>query len=175
MKNVLFVAVTREMEDMAKQVSSKMNLNIPITFIDSVDRTEELAKNNPHVEVFISRGETAKRLERASNKPVVYITCSIHDILKPVQKITSSGVDKVAVIGSPYMIGEESYEYKIGNADIYVKPYHSRELENVASQVERQGITWVVSGALDLRITEKYSLKVELLRTEEPTIKRAID
>lgn len=173
MENIMFVAVSQKMSDMATKVNAEMDLNIPIVVSD-MEEIESLVKSNPNVEVFISRGETARLLQRFSNKPVAYITCSINDIFEPIQKLTASGIDKIAVIGSPFLIGEGSYDYKIGNARIYMCSYELEELDNLASRIQKQGIEWVISGSIDLKITEKYGLKVEPLNTKEPSIKRAI-
>lgn len=174
MENIMFVAVSQNMADMAAQIISDMGLDIPIV-LGQLDEVEDLVKRYPNVEVFISRGEIARFLQRFSNKPVAYITCSTTDILEPVEKLTTSGIDKIAVIGAPVLIGEGSYEYKIGNTKIYMRSYELEELESLASQLHKQGVKWIVSGAIDLKIMEKYDLKVETLNTKVPSIKRAIE
>lgn len=172
-ENVMFVAVSENMAEVAGEVCSEMKLNISITFCP-MDKIEDLVNNNPHIEVFISRGETVRLLQKFSNKPVAAITCSITDIFEPVEKLTASGIDKIAIIGSPFLIGEGSYSYKIANTEIYMRSYELEELEQTASQVQKLGVEWVVSGAIDLEITRRYGLKVEPLNTKASSIKRAI-
>lgn len=173
MENIMFVAISENMADMARRVSGEMGLNIPI-IVSEMEEVEDLVRRSPDIEVFISRGETARLLQRFSNKPVVYITCSTTDILEPVQRLTSSGIDRIAVIGSPFLVGEGSYDYKIGNTEIYMRSYELEELDYLASYLQEKGIHWVVSGAIDLKVTEKYNLKVEPLNTKLPSIKRAL-
>lgn len=173
MKNIMFVAVSKKMEELALRVSSEMGLDIPI-IVSSMDKSEDVVKNNPNIQVFISRGKTAKLLQQFSGKSVVYITCSTGDILEPVQKLTTYGIEKIAVLGSPYLIGEEISDYKIAGTEVCIRPYELEELDKLVLKLEKQGIKGVVAGSTAIRVAEKYDMKVETLETKEISIKQAI-
>lgn len=173
MENIMFVAVSQKMADIAARIISEMGLDIPI-IVSSKEDSEDVVKSNPDVEIFISRGRVAQLLQQFSGKSVVQITCSIQDILESVQNLASSRIDKVAVVASPLLIGEGSYDYKIANTEIYIRPYKLEELDKVISKLHKQGVKGVVAGSTNLGVTEKYDMKFEQLNTSELSIKRAV-
>lgn len=174
MKNIMFVAVSEKMKEAALQANYDMGLDIPV-IVGSMERSGDIVKNNPDVDVFISRGKTAKLLQKFSGKTVVYITCSIGDILEPVQKLTACGIDKIAVLASPFLIGEGFYDYKVANTEIYMRPYELEELDKLILQLEKQGIRGIVAGTTVIEAAKKHGMKVESLDTKKVSIKRAID
>lgn len=173
MENILFVAVSQKMADIAKKITSEMSLDIPI-IIRNMDESEAVIRSYPNIEVFISRGRTAELLQKFSGSPAVSIICSTTDILEPVQKLTINGINKIAIMASPLLIGEGSYDYKIGDTEVYMRPYELEEQAKLLKQLHNQGITGIVAGSMDLNITENYGMKVESLETKTPSIKRAI-
>ncbi|AKN32453.1 chemotaxis protein [Clostridium carboxidivorans P7] len=175
MGKILFALVNKETASIASQSIKEMNLNIPIKLINSSKEAESFVKENPNVDVFISRGETARQIERFSGKPVVSITCSVNDILDALQKVVIIGIEKVAVIGSPSLIGEGIYDYTFGNTLIHMHSYEAKDLELVISQLKKQGFTSFVSASFDLKLADKYEVKVQKLDINTSSIKRAID
>lgn len=173
MENILFVAVSQKMADTAARISAEMGLNIPI-IVRKREDSEAVVKSYPNIDVFISRGRTADALGQFSGKPVVEIVPSINDILEPAQKLISSGIDKIAIMASPKLIGEENYDYKIGTADILIRPYELNELEALSAQLYNLGVKGVVAGAMEINITEKYGMKVEALDTDTASVKQAL-
>ncbi|WP_243124294.1 PrpR N-terminal domain-containing protein [Clostridium sp. AWRP] len=174
MKNIMFVAVSEKMKEVALQVNSDMGLDIPV-IVSSMEKSRDIVKSNPNINVFISRGKTAKLLQQFSGKTVVYVTCSTGDILEPIQRLTAYGIDKIAVVASPFLIGEGFYDYKVGNTEIYIRPYELEELDKLVFKLEKQGIRGVVAGSTAIRAAKKYGMKVEPLDTKKVSIKRAID
>lgn len=175
MSKILVALVNKETANIAAQLIKKMNLDIQIKLVNSSKEAESFVKENPNVDVFVSRGETARQIERFSSKPVVFITCSVHDILDAVQKVVTTGIEKIAVIGSPSLIGEGTYDYTIGNTLIHMHSYEAKDLEAVISQLQKQGFTSVVSGSFDLKIADKYGVKIERLDANTLSVKRAIN
>lgn len=173
-ENILFVAVSQNMANLAEKLCFEMDLQIPIV-VGSITDCEALVKCKPNVDVFISRGGTADRLQQLSGKHVVHITCSIHDILEPIRKLTANGINKVAVLAGPTLIGEDTYNYKIADTEIYMHPCDKlNELEKIMPQLKQRGVTGVVAGTLASTVAVKYGMKVEMLDTKVPSIKGAI-
>lgn len=175
MSKILFALVNKETATIASQLVEKMNLDIPIKLISSSKEAENFVKENQDVGIFVSRGETARQIEHFSGKPVVYITCSINDILDAVQKIAATGIGKIAVIGSPSLIGEGTYDYTFGNTLIHMHSYEAKDLEAVISQLQKQGFTSFVSGSFDSKTADKYGIKVQKLDANTLSVKRAIN
>ncbi|GLC31295.1 methyl-accepting chemotaxis protein [Clostridium omnivorum] len=174
MDNILFVAVSQKMADLASQVTAEMGLEIPIV-VSISSEIQAVVNKHPNIEVFISRGRSSKVLMELTNKPVVEITSSIHDILKPVQKLTSKGINKIAVIASSKLIGDRIEEYKLGETLILLRPFEPKEFENLAFEFFNSGVKGLVATTIDLEIAKKYGMEVEALDSEEASIKRAIN
>lgn len=174
MKNLMFVAVSEKMKEIALQINSEIGLDIPI-IVGSIDKSNDIVKNNPNVDVFISRGKTAALLKKFSGKTVVSITCSTADILEPIQNLTSYGINKIAVLASPLLIGNNFYDYKIENTQIYIRPYELKNLDELVSNLHEKGVTGVVAGKTAVKAVKKYGMKVELLSTKRESIKQAVD
>jgi methyl-accepting chemotaxis protein len=105
----------------------------------------------------------------------VEITSSINDILEPIQKLTSKGIGKIAVIASSKLIGDSAQDYKLGEFDILMRPFEPKEFENLALQLYNSGVKGLVATTIDLKIAEKYGMEVETLDSQEASIKRAVN
>lgn len=174
MENILFVAVSQKMADTAARATAEIGLSIPI-IIRKREDSENVVKNYPHVEIFISRGRTADALQQLSGKPVVEITPSINDIFEPIRRLNADGINKIAVMASPKLIGDACYDYKISDVDILMRPYYLNELGGLAEQLYRLGVKGVVAGAMELDLTQRYGMKIETLDTDITSVKRAIN
>lgn len=93
MGNIVFVAVSKPMEDVAERIISEMKLDISVISNNNMSG-EDVAKQYPDADVFICRGRTADAIRKFSGKAVVEITPSISDILEPIEKLTESGIKK---------------------------------------------------------------------------------
>lgn len=173
MENILFVAVSRKMAALAESITKKMGISMPIVVSTSTE-IKSLVSEYPEVGVFISRGRSAQVLAQLTNKPIVEITSSISDILEPVQRLTAQGIGKIAVIASSKLIGDGINNYKIGDVDILMHPFEPKEFEGLALKLNNLGVKGLVATTIDLKIPEKYGMKVESLDSGESSIKRAI-
>jgi methyl-accepting chemotaxis protein len=173
MENILFIAVSKKMADLAARVTAEMGLNIPITVSTSTEIQQVMNKYS-NTEVFISRGRSARALTELSNKPVVEITSSINDVLVPIQKLASKGISKIAVIASAKLIGDSSQDFKLGELDILMRPFEPKEFERLAQQLHNSGVEGLVSTTIDVSIAQKYHMEVEPLDSEATSLKRAI-
>jgi methyl-accepting chemotaxis protein len=174
MENILFVAVSQKMADLAVRAVAEMGLDIPIVVSTSTE-IQTVVDTHPNTEVFISRGRSSKVLNELSNKPVVEITSSINDILEPIQKLSSKGITKIAVIASSKLIGDSSHDYKLGETDILMRPFEPKEFEKLALQLYNSGVKGLVATTIDLKIAKKYGMEVESLDSEAASIKRAVN
>lgn len=174
MSKMLFVAVSEEMERIAKQVIKEMKLQIP-TMTPTIAERQGIAQNHPDVEVFISRGRTADIIHEASNKPVVEVIFSIDDILKPLQSMASSGVKKLAVVASQKLIGDNLSDYNISDVDVLMRPCKVEEEEELLKQLHGQGVKGIICGPNTFEAAKKYDMEIVGIETSEGSIKRAIN
>lgn len=174
MGNIVFVAVSKPMEDVAERIISEMKLDISVISNNNMSG-EDVAKQYPDADVFICRGRTADAIRKFSGKAVVEITPSISDILEPIEKLTESGIKKIAVMASPKLIGDSNYDFRISDTDVLIRPYAVDELAWLAEELNKLGVKGVVAGKMELDLTEKYGMKVEHLNTESSAVKKAIN
>lgn len=174
MENILFIAVSQKMANLATGVISEMGLDIPVVVSTSVE-IQSIVNQYPQVGVFISRGRSAQVLSQITDNSVVEITSSINDILDPVEKLTAKGITKIAVIASSKLIGDNANDYRVGDVDIIMRPFQPKEFENLALQLYNLGVKGLVATTIDKNIVEKYGMEVETLDSEASSIKRAIN
>lgn len=174
MENILFVAVSQKMADLASRVLAEMGFSIPIAVSTSTE-IQAVVNSHPNAEVFVSRGRSAKVLTEVSGKPVVEITSSINDILEPIEKLSAKGINKIAVIASAKLIGENAHDYKLGELDIFMRPFEPSEFENLALQLYNMGVKGLVATTIDLEIARQYGMEVESLDSKTGSIRRAIN
>lgn len=174
MENILFAAVSKPMQDAAVRIILEMKLNIPVILCKYED-SEDIIKNYPDMDVFISRGRTADALRQLSGKAVVYITPTISDFLEPAGKLTDSGIKKIAVMASPKLIGDSTYDFNIGDAVILLRPYSLDMLETLGEQLFKSGVKGIIGSATEESLAKKYGMKLERLNTEDSALKRAIN
>jgi Methyl-accepting chemotaxis protein len=173
MGNILFVAVSEQMADVANKLLKEIKLNIPV-IISSEKESQKIINDYPEVDVFISRGRTATTLRDLSGKTVVEIVCSIHDILNSVQKLTEKGADKIAIMVSEALIGDISCNYSLGNVSVIAAPCEVSEFENLIARFYKEGLNGVICSAQAVKYAEQYNIKTELINTAASSIKIAI-
>lgn len=174
MSKILFVAVSTEMEKLAKQVITEMNLDIPI-ITRTLAESHSIAQEYPDVEIFISRGRTADTIHEVTKRPVVEIIFSTEDILRPVEKFATEGVKNIAVIASKKLIGDAILSYHISDVSILINPCNVEKEEELMQQLRNKGIKGVVCGTNTFEIAHKYDMKTSVIDTSIVSIKRAID
>lgn len=109
---ILFVAVSQSMADLARKVTEAMGLDITI-IVSTMYEVKRVIQSYPDIDVYISRGGTARALQQLSDKPVIVIDFSINEMLEAFQKVLLRGVDKIAVISHPSIIGDVTQDFKM--------------------------------------------------------------
>lgn len=173
MSNILFVAVSKEMEILAEQVIAEMKLDIP-TITRTLTESLTIAQEYPDTEIFISRGRTADKIHELTRKPVVEIIFSTEDILRPVQKLTSEGIKDIAVVASQKLIGDVITDYKISDVSILINPCGVEKEEEIMKQLQDKGIKGVICGTNTFEVAHKYGMKTSVIDTSVVSIKRAV-
>lgn len=173
MNEILFVAISSKMADMASSVVSEMGLNISV-IVSSKAEIKDAIHKFPDAEVYISRGAVAEALQQQSKKPVIELTSSINDILEPMQKLIDKGIKKVAVVASPKLIGDNIYDYKISDVDVLIRPYEIEELDKVANQLQISGVKGIIAGGMAFKKAEVYGMEAESLESGMASIKWAV-
>jgi len=174
MNKIIFVAVTKEMAKLAEQIMNQMKLSFPI-ITRTLAESRNIAQECPDTEVFISRGRTADTIHEITKKPVVEITFSTDDILKPVQKLASEGVKTIAVIASQKLIGETASDYRINDLELLIRPCSVEKEEELMKHLYNTGVKGVICGTNTFEVAQKYGMVTTVIDTSEVSIKRAIN
>lgn len=174
METILFVAISKKMADLAAKVNNEMGVNIPIIVCTQAG-IQNMIEDYPNVGVYISRGAMAESIHEISGKVVIELKSSINDILEPIQKLSDKKISKIAVMASAKLIGDGICDYKIGNADILIRPYKLDEVESLMQQLQRLGVNGIVGGNIALRLSEKYKIEAEPLDNGITSIKAAVN
>ena len=171
---ILFVAVSQSMADLARQVTTAMGLNITIV-VSTMYEVANVVQSYPDIDVYISRGGTARALQQISDKPVIIIDFSINEMLEASQKAFLHGVDKIAVISHPSIIGDAIQEFRIGNVDILFRPTSDDQVKELVNQLFQQGVKGVVGGRIVVDVGKSLGMTAELLESGPSSIKRSIN
>jgi len=174
LNNILFVAISQQMADIANQLIKEMNITIPVIIASAKD-SEKIVENYPDIEVFISRGRTAANLQNLTSKTVIEIVSSIHDILDSVEKLSEKGAKKIGIFVSKTLIGDITRNYKIGNINILTQPCEVSEFENLISKFSKEGLDGVICSVQAVKYAEEYKIKTELVNTAQASLKIAIN
>lgn len=173
MYKILFVAVSEEMEKLAKRAIMEMKLDIPVVSRTEIDRRG--IKDFSDVEVFVSRGRAAELVSELSNKPVAEIMFSIDDVLKPLESLAARGLKKVAVVASPKLIGENVREYKLSDIEILMRPTKAEKEEELMKQLRGQGVNGIICGNNTIEVAKRYDMETIGIDASDISIKRAIN
>lgn len=173
MEKVLFVAVSQSMADLAAQVTTAMGLNIAI-IVSRMEDVERVVASYPETEVYISRGGTARALQKLTDRPVVELASSIDELMESIQKIAAAGVHKLAVVSHPSIIGEQSHDFTVGNVDILLRPTADEDVEKSISTIFGQGVKGSIGGRKVFDTSKKMGMVAELLESGPSSIKKAV-
>jgi methyl-accepting chemotaxis protein len=173
MEPILFIAKSQTMADLAAQITDKMEIEIAIT-ISSRTEVQKVVVNYPDISVYISRGGTAKALRQQQGNIVVELRPTLGELLEPIHKIASKGINKIAVVASTDLIGESIYDFEIANAEIYIRPSSIEGFGQVLHQLSCLGVQGVIGGRAVSKIAETYGMIVEGLEVGAASIKQAI-
>lgn len=97
---ILAIAPYASMEPLLVKLAEEYpNIDLTVT-VGDLKKGVEIAQNNFHAnyDVIVSRGGTAKLIQKSVSLPVIEITTSAYDILRTL-KLSGAGTRKVAVVG----------------------------------------------------------------------------
>lgn len=99
---ILAIAPYEEMKPILLQLSKEYNQVEMTVLVGDLNKGVEMAKNNYHdnYDYIISRGGTAKLIQKSVSIPVIEIHTSIYDILRTL-KLSGAEMNKVAIVGFP--------------------------------------------------------------------------
>lgn len=175
MKSILFIALTPDMAQVAKQAMSELNLSFPIEVV-SFDKGPDVVRANPQVDVMISRGLMVDLLREHTDKPVVGLTMTIGEMLEAVQRLIAGGAVKVGVVAHRGFLEMGSSDFVVGETTIHVRPWNTLEdVPKILEQLSRIGVNAITGDKGGYTAAkEQRSYIVDLLDSGLLAVKRAI-
>ncbi len=173
MASILFIAPSKAMANMAAEFVAEQNLDVVIE-TGTNQQALNIAKSHPDTEIIISRGGTAEKLRQAGAGTVVEITAAIGDLLAPICRLADQGINKIGVLTKWNMIEAAAEDFKLGNVEIWIRPWHDQDERELFSQLSRQGVTGIVGDGRGIEEATAHGLPVEFLDSGSMSIKKAI-
>ncbi len=172
MESVLLVALSQEMADIAVQAAKELDVELKII----VGRSSEVQNwigNYSDIDVFVGRGAAAERMNKEYGKTVVEIAATVNDFLEPVQRLSKTGIKKIAIIAHAGVISKQSFT--ISDTDILMCPWREKaELEPMIIQLDKMGIRGVVSTLIPAEIAKNHGMTAEIQDSGYISLKSAI-
>lgn len=172
---MLFVAPTESTAQSAGRIAAEMGVKFPIV-VSKREDIPALVQSYSAIDVYISRGGLAERLEKIPGKTIVEITATANDMFRVVERVASAGVDKIGVlIYSASSQHLNNYEFRLGTIEIFIRPWHDEDkLPAMLEQLSQIGVSGVVGTRKAVEIARLCGVDGEFLEPGENAIRIAI-
>lgn len=173
MEKVVFFAVSQSMADLTKEVAAAMGLEITV-LVGKVKDIPAVVEAYPDAGVFISRGVSAKELQKLTDRPVVELAASFDEIMETVQKLAAAGAKRIAILSHPSIIGEQENKFLVGDIWVLKCPVDGEVDEERVHALSLQGVTGVIGGKSAVEAAVKQQIAAEFLNNGAASIQKAI-
>lgn len=173
MTKILFVAQTETMKKYAQQVCNELGLSIPI-IMGTPSQAQEICQAYPETRIFICRGLFVDIFQKMPGKTVAPIIPTVDEFLEVIHKISAQGVKKIAITAFPDILGEKSFDFKIGDTEILFRPCIKENLPDLFRNLERNGVTGLAGGLSSHKMAKERGFITELTDSTTSSIGRAI-
>lgn len=172
--NIVFVAVSDSMKKKAEEVIRKMGFSIPV-IMSRPDIVLQDINRYLNIDIFISRWNTAQIL-RSAEKNVIDIRVEFQDLIEPLQKLSGSGVKKVAVLTQKGVIADCEKRYQVSDTTIIIRNYNSlKEVDGIVRCLISEEVEGLIGGQAVIDSAQKYGLPSGFLNCGEDSIRHAVE
>lgn len=175
MESIFFVALTPGMAQVAERAMHELNLSFPIKVV-SFDKGPEVVRDNPQVDVMISRGLMVDLLREHTDKPVVGLTMTIDEMLEAVQRLIAGGAVKVGVVAHKGFLEMDSSDFVVGEMTIHVRPWNTLEdIPKILEHLSQIGVNAITGDKGGYTAAKERGYIVDLLESGLLAMRRAIN
>jgi len=172
---IAIIAPYEELSLLASSVCRELNEDIEIRtgdLAEGVAIAQQFIKKG--VEIFISRGGTARAIKASENVPVVEIMISGFDIIRAISMAKEKG-NRIGVVGFKNVIYGSKSLSKILDVEISEFEIESSfEAESAVLNAIEQEVDVLVGDAIATRIAEEYKLESVLITSGKESVSAAI-
>lgn len=175
MEPILIIVPTLAFAELTKQVANEMGLNMAIE-IGSMQKAPEIAASYPDIDVIISRGGMATILKQIPGKTVIDIVVTIKDLLEPIHRIASLGIDKIGIVANSNTLDDVAQELNLLNLEIFMRPWVDKnEANKMVEKLSQLGVKGIAGDFTGIEAAKNYEMATEFLESGPTAIKRAIE
>ncbi len=171
---VVFVSINKKMEEMARHVSRELDIDV---CFENIERTsiDEIIRKYPQTEVFISRGGNARDLKEKTNKTVLSLEITIHEILQDIFGLVAQGSKNIAVLSTPDLIGDNEETYELFGAKIRFIPANAAKVKSIFPELIKKGMDGVIGGRAASKLSNDHNINTRPLQNGRPSIKSCLE
>ena len=126
-------------------------------------------------DVLISRGGTAKMLEKASSLPVIEVGISIYDILRAI-KMSENDSSHLAIVGFPNVTANAGILCELMQYSIDIIPIHSREeAADTLLELKNKNYSIVLCDMIAYTTAQKLGMNALLITSGMESVADALD
>lgn len=160
--DILVVAPYEELKDKIDKVAKELGYRIKLVHGDleiGLEKARHAIKEDPNLEVIISRGGTANLIENELDKPVIPIDISTYDLLDSISKAKKHG-NRIGVVGFKNIIHGS---VKLGRyldveiTEIEIKD--SKEAQNLSSINDNLNLDVIIGDNISVKLSKEYGIK----------------
>jgi transcriptional regulator with PAS, ATPase and Fis domain len=174
---ILAIAPYASMEPLLVKLAEEYpNIDLTVT-VGDLKQGVEIAQNNFHAnyDVIISRGGTAKLVQRSVSLPVIEISTSAYDILRTL-KLSGAGTGKVAIVGFSNITEEllslkEMLPYKI---DVFTID-STDQAATILQQLKSEGYNSILCDMITYTTARELGMNAFLITSGIESIRAAFD
>ncbi|MDR1204427.1 MAG: sigma 54-interacting transcriptional regulator [Peptococcaceae bacterium] len=173
---ICLIAPNYRILEMGKKVSEEFGYHLT-TYRGNLHEGVEAARKAmaDGAEIIISRGGTAKLIERELDCEVVYIVFSVVDFLRTVDESKKFG-DQIGMLGFEDLFGDIDNSYDFPDYNLHVKQIG--KYENIEEEIEKmsreKGVNVFIGGDAIVQAAEKMGFIGLLIECDLESVRRAL-
>ncbi|MTI47181.1 MAG: AAA family ATPase [Firmicutes bacterium] len=168
-----------ELLKFAEEISRETNIEIIIKKISTTNVTKvakQMKKNG--VEIIIARGNLAKEIKKTVDIEVITVELTGYEFLEALYKYRNFDQPIGIVENKDFIYGCKKINKMLGLKLHYYQVNNVNEFESQTKYAIEDGMKLLIGGSWGIEIRrylENYDINYEMLRSQKPSIKHAID
>ena len=173
MNSILFIAPYEKIARTAKSVLQDMKLDIPVITARNEAAVEYVKKHN--ASIIISRGGTARDLDKLTEKIVVDIEISFADIFSSIEMLSAMGSRNIAVVSNNHIIDKNNANMIIKDTSIGIYSYHEdSDVDSIIKKLVDENIDGLIGDILPVQLARQNKIASLYIESNNYSIKKAI-
>lgn len=158
MNSILFISPYKEIATTAKKVLQEMNLSLPVIVAKNEDAVTKAQEST--ASVIISRGGTARDLNKYTDKIIVDINIAFSDIFSSIEEINHMGSKNIAIVANNHIIKRGNIHLTIDDTSINIYSYSDdTAVEPLIQKLIAQKVDGIIGDIRPVELARAYNIK----------------